>query len=276
MYLIIKGLRLSCMKACNGLCVFCLRNKILSLTTFLILTFLFSNSIFLIEIICQSKINYQVASSSHFSLMVGLSKQTNELLTNCEKAYRYVEGYGIKLPQKIRGVAYGTTQEFVKKSGGKYYNLAVARGEQIHLQPAYLLAKKGTNIIDNQNEKSGLQKTLVHELVHIGLSRQAEYLPCWFNEGLALVVSEEETTANTKFVSIKQIEQALKQSNYDKLRSAYSYSQRAVRKLVATYGKEKIITLGRSVSGTNSFENNFIKLVGVRVEKWFAENLKLM
>src|SRR5207248_3030765 len=100
--------------------------------------------------------------------------------------------------------------------GGSTFNLAVASGEQIHLQPVRVLLR------------GSLAQALRHELTHVALFQAARHgLPRWLNEGMAMTVAGEQYPVKQKFLRLEQLEDSVRKSrSFQTLRSAYGASAR--------------------------------------------------
>ncbi len=200
--------------------------------------------------------------SAHFVLHISRTSNTPRLLDELERAYQHVREYGFSLPSSIDAWSYGSTDDFVRKSGAARYNLAFAAGRTIHLQPLSLLLRRGE-----------LPRALRHELTHIALATAAEKgLPRWFNEGTAMVVAGERHPETIKFPNLEALERTLTQSkSYDTLRSAYGTAARLVAQFVETNGREKLIELIRSVAGSGGFTRKYNALAAA-AHRAFCKN----
>lgn len=209
-----------------------------------------------------SKYKYVTYNSSHFILLAPRGVNVNELINECEDSYNYVVKFGVTLPNRIKGITYSTTSEFVNIGGGSYYNLGLSVNNEIRLQPLSLLLKRG-----------GFSKVLRHELTHIALNKaEVNGLPRWFNEGLAMNVSKEELICKMKFSTLKQIQDTiLKSKNYENVRSAYSICINLISKLISLYGKDKVIKLTELVSNGNNFEIEFKALTNKLSKFWCSD-----
>lgn len=199
--------------------------------------------------------------SAHVALTAPAGHDVTRLLTALERAYASVRAYGLALPPMVQARTYANTPDFVRGSGGSWFNLAIARGGTIHLQPTNLLIRR-----------EALGSTLCHEMVHVALERSAQRgLPRWFNEGLAMVVAGERRAERIRFSRIAQLEDTLARSkSYDNVRSAYGTAERLVRRLIDGFGRDKVLALARSVGDGADFERGFRTLTGALPAVWSA------
>lgn len=198
-------------------------------------------------------------SSSHFTVRAPAGHDMNRLLDELELAYTDVRSFGLALPTMVQVRSYGTTAQFVRHSGGQTFHLAIARDELLHLQPLATLLKSGE-----------FSRTLRHELTHVALVGAAKRgLPRWLNEGMAMVVAGEHHPEETKFRSLRQLDDTLAGSRSRRtLRGAYGTAGRLVRRLVESHGKEKVLALLRTVESRGKFEEAFSSFTGTSVRDW--------
>ncbi len=203
--------------------------------------------------------------SSHVILYAPSGRDVSRLLSELESAYRDVRLFGIALPGMVEARTYATTADFVAGSGGRAFNLAVARGVRIHLQPGDVLLRRGE-----------MANTLRHELTHVGLEGAARNgLPRWMNEGLAMMVAGEQRPETIRFRRLEALEDTLSRSaSYSRLRSAYGTSQRLVRSLSDMIGRPKVLALVRSVASGGNFEKGFRAVAGLAPAEWAAGRLR--
>lgn len=199
------------------------------------------------------------SQSAHFILHAPEQADVRRLLDELEDAYSYLREYGLVLPSKISAWCYASTPAFIDGSGGGSYNLAIAIGEQIHLQPLRLLLKRGD-----------LSRVLRHELTHVALNNAARRgLPRWMNEGMAMTVAAEKHPEHLHFREIPRLEDSLRLSrSHGTLRSAYGASERLVATLLAHYGKVKVLRLLSEVALAGLFDLRFVRLTGYLPPAW--------
>lgn len=127
--------------------------------------------------------------------------------------------------------------------------------------------------------KMDYRQTLVHELVHIALSRSYGYihLPRFFHEGLAMLFSGELSFDATMVVgqaifshtilSLDSIEKVNFFSR-EKAQLAYAQSHLAIEFLVRKYGLEGISELLTAVRQNRSFSTAFLKVYGLTMTEF--------
>jgi hypothetical protein len=186
------------------------------------------------------------------------------MLEELERAYRGVQSYGLTLPGRIVAHLYGSAAEFVRGSGGSSYNLALASGEELHMQPLRILRRHGDPA-----------RVLTHELTHIALEGAARRgLPRWFNEGITMNLAGERQPETFRFRRLDQLADSLAHSrSYRVVRSAYGTSERLVRSLAADYGRERLLQLCRNVAAGRGFDEEFRRLTGGDPRSWAVRQL---
>lgn len=202
--------------------------------------------------------------SAHIMLLAPAGRDMGGLLDELERAYRDVQTFGLRLPSRVEARSYGTTSAFVRGSGGFRYNLALARDEVVHLQPVPVLLSRGE-----------LPRVLKHELTHVALFDAARRgLPRWLNEGVAMAAAGEKLPETITFKRLRDLEDTLARSKtYRTVRSAYGTSGRLAGRLIALFGRERVLGMLRSVAGGNSFERAFTALAGTSPEEWGKREL---
>lgn len=202
--------------------------------------------------------------SAHFILTAPRGSDPGRLLEELESAYRDLRAFGLKMPSMITARSYGSTADFTRGAGASSFNLGIAIADVIHLQPVALLLRRGD-----------LGRTLRHELTHVGLVEAARRgLPRWMNEGMAMVAAAEKQPERLRFLRLDRLELTLSSSrSHDTLRSAYGTAERLVSGLIATVGKEKLLSLLREVAGGGDFEERFARLTGLPPGEWGAREL---
>jgi len=202
--------------------------------------------------------------SAHITLLAPAGREMGGLLDELERAYRDVQSFGLRLPSKVQARSYGSTTAFVQGSGGFRYNLALARDEVVHLQPVPVLLSRG-----------GLPRVLKHELAHVALFPAARRgLPRWVNEGMAMAVAGEKLPETITFKRLRDLEDTLVRSRtYRTVRSAYATSGRLAGRLIALFGRERVLGMLRGVTDGNSFEVVFTSLAGASPEDWGKREL---
>jgi hypothetical protein len=210
----------------------------------------------------QRVVRYQ---SAHFTVLAPAGEEMGRLLDELERAYADVRAYGLSLPSMVETRCHATTDQFVRRSGGNAFNLALARGARIDLQPLRILLGRRE-----------LPRALRHELTHVALAGAArKSLPRWMNEGMAMMVAGEKHPESIKFARLDQLEDSLTRSrSHEHIRSAYGTAGRLVSRLAATVGKERLLAFLRGVATGGEFEKRFKALTGKRAAEWGAAELK--
>lgn len=156
-----------------------------------------------------------------------------------EKALAEAErrsGRAIRIRPVVR--VYPSVAAFRDSTGEPGFVAASTRGRIIRLQPAGRLITEGR-----------LERVLMHEMLHIALSRNSGGpLPRWFEEGLALWL--EEPLAKPAALDARTEQRLLRPSSEVQMRAAYSNARAAVALLVSRHGREAV--LGWVDSGINS------------------------
>lgn len=202
--------------------------------------------------------------SAHFTLSAPAGHDVSRLLDELERAYSEVRSFGLELPRMVRVQSYGSTSEFVRRSRGQSFHLALAEGDRLHLQPLAVLLKNGA-----------FARTLRHELAHVGLAGAARRgLPRWLNEGVAMVVAAESHPETMTFTTLRQLDDTLARSrSHGNIRSAYGTSARLARLLIDRHGREKMLALLRTVGARGNFERAFRATTGATLKEWERSEL---
>jgi len=202
--------------------------------------------------------------SAHFALTVPAGHDVTRLLDELERAYDEIRSFGLGLPGMVRVRSYGSTSEFVRRSRGHSFHLALAEGDRLHLQPLAVLLKNGA-----------LARTLRHELAHVGLAGAARRgLPRWLNEGVAMVAAGESHPETIAFTSLRQLDDTLARSrSHDNIRSAYGTSVRLARGLIDRHGRGKVLALLRTIGARGNFERTFRAATGATLKEWEKSEL---
>jgi hypothetical protein len=91
---------------------------------------------------------------------------------------------------------------------------------------------------------------------------------------MAMTVAGERYSEAEKFRGLAQLEDSLAKSrSYRTVRSAYGASARLVRRLMTSFGKERLMGMLRSVAARGDFEGAFRELAGRAVSEWGREEL---
>lgn len=207
---------------------------------------------------------YLRVQSAHIVLMVPRNVEAAKLLNELEAAYKDVRNYGLKLPSQVEAVSYASTTDFVKGSGGARFNLAMASGRTMHLQPYTVLL-----------HNTGYLRALRHELTHVALYDAARRgLPRWLNEGMAMMVAGETFPITKRYKTIAQLERTLTTSRSQTAqRSAYAVCHRLCSLLTSQYGKDKLTGMLRATA-TGNFGTAFRALTGTGADEWAAKAME--
>ena len=109
---------------------------------------------------------------------------------------------------------------------------AYTRGHVVSLQPLASL-----------KEKSALESTLRHELIHVLVeSRARADTPLWFREGLVLYLSEPERNGQPVEMAEREMENALEHpGGQETLRRAYAAARTRVAQMIQASGRQTVL-----------------------------------
>lgn len=122
----------------------------------------------------------------------------------------------------------------------------------------------------------------LHELVHLLVHEAAgdNYIPRWFNEGLAIVLSGELRSGSKRrlnraaaadgLMGLPRVDHVLTYST-PKADLAYAEAQSAVNRFVDQYGWETVVEILTAVKKGSEFADAFYDAVGMSYEVWQVE-----
>lgn len=202
--------------------------------------------------------------SAHITLTAPAGGDVNVLLNELERAHADVRAFGLTLPSMVEARSYPTSRAFVRGSGASLFNLALAVGLRIHLQPVVLLLRSGE-----------FARTLRHEMAHVAMDAAARRgLPRWMNEGMAMTAAGQKGEEAIRFRTLDALEDTLARSrDHAHVRSAYATAERLVAGLVRAYGKARVLALIRATAAGSGFRRTFSALSGENPDRWGRKRL---
>ncbi len=202
--------------------------------------------------------------SAHITLAAPAGREVNVLLNELERAHADVRAFGLGLPAMVEARSYPTSRAFVRGSGANLFNLALAVGTRIHLQPVALLLRSGE-----------FARTLRHEMAHVAMDGAARRgLPRWINEGMAMTAAGQKGEEAIRFRTLGALEDTLaRSSDHAHIRSAYATAERLVAELVRAYGKARVLALIRATAAGSGFQRSFSALSGENPDRWGRKRL---
>ncbi|HLJ90931.1 MAG TPA: SpoIID/LytB domain-containing protein [Candidatus Angelobacter sp.] len=184
---------------------------------------------------------WQTREGTNFELMGTQPAEDAAVLQAAETLLPSLEAeLGWKLEAKTRLKVFPTLDAYRNSTGQPGWIAAYTRGNVISLQPRSVL-----------EEKSALQSTLRHELLHLLVeSRAHSGTPVWFREGLVLYLADPQGNFEPVIMDVAQIEAGLQHSslqqledpqNRRKLERAYSAARTKVVQLVRQNGRATVL-----------------------------------
>lgn len=165
-----------------------------------------------------------ILSSEHFELVFPASQQpwAGETLAGLERERAWLQGFGRKLPPKVRVETWESTEEFIRATGQPGWMAAATDGRSIALQPLKKLHDRGI-----------LRSTLRHELAHFAVHQsRAPGVPQWFEEGFVLYLTGEPISSSPEVRSDRRLEERIEKPRSEaEMKAAYAESLARVRNL---------------------------------------------
>ena len=176
---------------------------------------------------------WQQRQSTHFQLLSAQPEQDSSILAEAETALTSAQsdvGWNLTFTPQLR--VFPTLDAYRNTTGQPGWVAAFTRGQTISLQPLSVL-----------RNKSALQSTLRHELLHLLLESHARVdTPLWFREGLALFLSDPDRRDNPINMSASEIEDCLKHpASRESLERCYAAARTRVARLVDQNGRETVL-----------------------------------
>jgi len=176
---------------------------------------------------------WQQRQSTHFQLLSTQPDQDGFILAEAETILSSVQsevGWSLTFTSQLR--VFPTLDAYRNTTGQPGWVAAFTGGQTISLQPLFVL-----------RNKSVLQSTLRHELLHLLLESRADAdTPLWFREGLTLFLSDPDRHGQPLSMSAQEIEAGLEHpTSRESLERCYAAARTRVAGLVEQNGRETVL-----------------------------------
>lgn len=176
---------------------------------------------------------WQQRQSTHFQLLSTQPDQDSSILREAETALTSAQsdvGWSLTFTPQLR--VFPSLDAYRNTTGQPGWVAAFTQGHTISLQPLSVL-----------RNKSALQSTLRHELLHLLLeSRARADTPLWFREGLALYFTDPDRRDNPAHMSFNEVEACFEHpASREALERCYTAARTRVARLVEQNGRETVL-----------------------------------